>query len=62
MRLNWLQNKSEMKYTNEYSIRRTGKVQAKQLDLNRMRKKKVSEKTNKKTHTYILYKHPAEPI
>ena len=41
-----VKNKSEMKYTNEYSIRRTGKVQVKQLDLNRMRKIKVSENKN----------------
>ena len=30
-----VKKKSEMKNTNEYSIRHTGKVQVKQLDLNR---------------------------
>ena len=40
-----VKKKSEMKYTNEYAIRRTGKVQVKplDLDLNRMRKKRFGK-------------------
>ena len=40
-----VKKKSEMKYTNKYVIRRTGKVQVKplDLDLNRMRKKRFGK-------------------
>ena len=52
-----VKKKSEMKYTNKYAIRRTGKVQVKplDLDLNRMRKKKVRKIKIETVISYKLY-------